>query len=106
MAERFPPIEQTDTAWDRDARAFALALVEKQPPYGALADRMSEEGIARRAVEMADEVETARRERAPQTTGRVGRCTESTKRDYGRGKHSVRCSLMHGHDGPHSFEDE
>lgn len=83
-------LEQPDTAWDRDARAFVVAFIARNPWKGMPADAMREEEIACRAAAMADGLEAARR-----------RCTEE-RQPHPRGG-TIRCKLRQGHDGGHSF---
>lgn len=89
------------TAWDLDVRAFAAALVAKgrEPGY----DRPLPATIALQAVAMADEVETARRERVTQVEGRIGRCNFSAVPKLGP-RYEKRCRLLHDHDGEHDID--
>jgi hypothetical protein len=75
-----------DSPWDRDVRAFVCQQIKQSEGWDV---------FAALAVELADEIERARRARAAQTGG-FGRCQHVGERNR-----FERCQLLEGHEGDH-----
>lgn len=96
----------SDSLWDRDVRAFFAALCVERGQRSVLSERRTAtSALMAHAIEAADIAENARRARATQTGGKIGRCDVTRMPECGP-RYLVRCSLLGGHDDPHRFEDE
>lgn len=96
-------IDEPETAWDRDVRAVACELARANNWKDT--STMSPEGVADRACRMADEIERARRKRAPQLEdprGPFGLCLRRVMPARGP---EFACLRLAGHAGSCSDEE-
>lgn len=97
-------LDEPDTAWDRDVRAFYAAMAAERGQRSMLSERcVDPRTLASMAVTAADVAENARRARAAQTGPKIGRCDVTVRAERGP-RDFERCVLLGGHDGPHKFE--